>query len=151
MSDNDELGSLAQSSRGSTLKSVRLTLFIIGGLTLALNGFLFSNAEKEVADAQIAPQDVEYVLGLVRLIYGAGAAVGLAFVLCAIFLEKFPVPLTILSFVLYVGATAGFAYLDPSTLLQGLIIKVIIVVTLAKGVQTALAYERDRNASQESF
>lgn len=151
MSENEGLGSLAQSSRGSALKSTRWTLLIIGVLTLALNGFQFSNAEKEVADANIVPEQVEQVLGAIRLLYGAGIAVGATFILCAIFLEKYPVPLTILSLVLYVGAIAGFAFLDPTSLVRGLIVKVIIVVSLAKAVQTALAYQRERDAEQGAF
>lgn len=151
MSDNDGLGSLAQSSRGSSLKSTRLTLFIIGGLTLALNGYQFSNAENEVAGANVPEENFEQVLGFVRLIYAAGIAIGTAFVLCAIFLEKYPVPLTILSLVLYVGSIAGFAYLEPESLVRGAIIKVIIVVSLAKSVQTALAYERERDSAKAAF
>lgn len=151
MSESEGLGSLAQSSRGSDLKSTRWMLFIIGGLTLAVNGFQLSNASNEVAGLNLPQQEFDRVLGLVRLIYGAGAAIGIVFILCGIFLEKFPVPLTILSLVLYVGAAAGFAFLDPASLMQGAIIKVIIVVSLAKSVQTALAYQRERDSTAEAL
>lgn len=151
MSENDGLGSLAQSSRGSALKSTRMTLWVIGGLTLAVNGFQFTNATNEIRGLNVPAENFDQVLGLVQMIYGAGAAVGLIFILCGIFLEKYPVPLTILSLILYVGGTAGFAYLDPTSLMRGVIVKVIIVVSLGKAVQTALAYQRERDAEQASF
>ena len=146
MSENKGLGSLAQSTRGNDLNKTRNILIVIGLLTLAINGFMFGNAMDEVRQAGIAPEDEARVLGLVRLIYGAGIAVGLAFVICGVLVKKFPVPLTILSLVLYVGANAGFAFLDPTILMQGLVVKIIVVVALAKSVQTAMAYQKDRDA-----
>jgi hypothetical protein len=37
--------------------------------------------------------------------------------------------------------------IDPMTLLQGIIIKIFIVIGLVKAVQAALAYERERKAA----
>lgn len=146
MSETEELGSLAQSTRNYDLGKTRNILLIIGGLTIAINGIMFANAVNEVREAGIAPEDQARVVTIVRMIYGAAIAVGAVFVISAVLIRKFPVPLTILSLVLYVGATAGFAFLDPATLVSGIIFKVIIVVLLGKSVQTALAYQRDRNA-----
>lgn len=146
MSETEELGSLAQSTRNYDLGKTRNILLIIGCLTIAINGFMFANAVNEVQGVGIAPEDQARVVIIVRMIYGAAIAVGTVFVVSALLIRKYPVPLTILSLVLYVGATAGFAYLDPATLLSGIIFKVIIIVLLGKSVQTALAYQRDRNA-----
>lgn len=145
--DNEnELGSLAQSTRAADLGKTRWVLLFIGILTLGANGFLFSNAGREVGQFQLPAEEHARVLSIVRMIYGAGIALGLFFTVAGILVQKFPVPLTILSLVLYVGATAGFAFLDPGSLMRGIIIKVIIVVALGKSVQTALAFQRERDA-----
>ena len=50
----------------------------------------------------------------------------------------------------YLGATAAFGVLDPTTLLQGWWMKIIVVVGLFKAVQAALAYESEQKASAQS-
>ncbi len=61
-----------------------------------------------------------------------------------------PIPATIISLVLYIGATAIFAYLAPETLLQGVIFKVLIIAGLIKAVQSAIAYDNDRKNAAKS-
>ncbi len=149
MADEDaELGSLAQSTREADLGKTRNILLIIGVLTLLMNGIMFANSRTEVANAGVGPADFERVLAVVYLIYGAGMALGAFFVLAGIFVKKYPVPLTITSFILYVGSVAGFGMLDPTSLVRGIIFKVIIVVSLAKSVQTAWAYQSERDGAQ---
>lgn len=141
---DDSLGSLAQSTRENELKSTRNILWFIGVLTFAFNAFLFGNARNEVAQVGVAGDQVEGVLLIVRGIYGAMMALGIYFILAGVFLKKYPVPLTILSLILYVGANAGLAMLDPSSIASGIIIKIFIVIALAKSVKTALAYQNER-------
>ena len=47
-SDDEGLGSLAQSARSTSLKQARGILIAVGVLTLLVNGFFFLNAENEV-------------------------------------------------------------------------------------------------------
>lgn len=61
-----------------------------------------------------------------------------------IIIKRFPVPVTITSLVLYIGAIAVSGLYDPATLAQGVIIKIIVIIALAKAIQTAIAYEKDR-------
>jgi hypothetical protein len=68
---------------------------------------------------------------------------GVIFVVCGIIIKAFPVPVTIISLVLYVLAAVGFGILHPPSLAAGLIIKVIIVIALAKAIQSAVAYEKE--------
>jgi hypothetical protein len=147
--DHEELGSLAQSSRGNDLGRTRGILITIGVLTLLVNGFMFMNSQNEVKQLGLGPQDVDRVLLFVRLIYGGAAGLGLFFIMAGIFVKKFPVPLTIASLILYIGATAGFAFLDPTSLMHGIIIKVIIVVALVKSVKTAWEYQKEMVSEAE--
>lgn len=149
MERDDELGSLAQSTREADLGQTKGVLLTIGILTLLVNGFMFSNARNEVAGVGLGPADFDRVLTLVRIIYGVGLSLGVYFVFAGFFVKKYPVPLTILSLILYVGATAGFGMLDPSSIMQGFIIKIVIIVALGKSVQTAWAYQKERDGESE--
>jgi hypothetical protein len=103
-------------------------------------------ASDEVAKLGIEPAHADHVLILVRVIYGIGLVLGTFFTIAGILVKKYPVPLTILSLVLYVGSIVGFGLLDWSSLYQGIIIKIIIVVSLANAVKTARAYQNVKDA-----
>ena len=45
-------------------------------------------------------------------------------------------------------AIAVFALLDPMSLVSGPIFKVLIIVVLAKSIQAALAYQREKNQAE---
>jgi hypothetical protein len=155
-----KLGGLAQSARTKEIRNARSILLVIGVLTLLLNGFLFSQAPDEVQveiDKQIKERpagqvaDPEKVAELkdewvraTRAIYGGGAAFGLAFIVLGILAPKHPVPCTIGGLVLYIGGYAIFGYLDPSSLTQGILIKIIIVSALFKAMQAAIAHQKEQ-------
>jgi hypothetical protein len=143
------LGSLAQAARGKELSTAQRILIVIGVLTLAVNGFLLYNLPNEIQQAiqqnQIAPEDVEQARqgGMITgyLLYGLPALLGVVFVIFGLIVKQFPLPITITSLVLYVLATAGFGFLAPETLVQGIIVKVIIVFALIRAIKAARAYQ----------
>ncbi len=153
------LGNLAQSARGKELKSARWIMLIIGVLSVLVNMFVFSSAEgevqkeidKEVAklgpgfevdEAKVAEIKSQAV-GATRLISGGGAVLGLVFIACGILVQKHPVPTTITALALYLASMAIFGLINPSSLAQGLIVKLFIVVGLFKAVQAAIAYQKE--------
>jgi hypothetical protein len=162
-----KLGSLAQAARGKKLNEARNILLFIGILTVLANGVLLALArdrikneiETEITKAggrgnvQIDPVRVQQVedqaFRVAAAICGVGIALGVLFVVFGLIVKKYPVPVTILSLVLYIGAALGFAMLDPTTLAAGLIIKIIVIVFLAKAIQAALAYEKERRREAE--
>lgn len=158
--DLPKLGSLSQAAREKQLNVARGILLLIGFLTVGANVFSYATIEKQVEDEinkQVGdlrargmvpnPGEVEKfrrtVVPIARMIAAAMIAVGGLFIVFGAIVKKFPVPITIISLVIYVGAAAVFAFLDPATLAAGLIIKIIIVVALAKSIQSAIAYERE--------
>jgi len=154
------LGSLAQAARGNELNQARNTLIVIGLLTLAFNGFMYYNAPHEVNQllnaevqkagfgAMIDPQARQNILTTLYALYGATAGLGLLFIFLGIIIKKFPVPITILSLVLYLAATALFACLEPMSLLQGIIVKVFIVLALVRAIRAARAYQEEVKAAR---
>lgn len=153
-----KLGGLAQSARSKEVRNARSILLVIGVLTLLMNGYLFSQAPDEVQveiDKQIqalpagqvaVPEKVaalkdEWVRAT-RAIYGGGVAFGIGFVILGALVAKHPVPCTIGGLVLYIGGYAVFGYLNPPSLTQGILIKIIIVGGLFKAMQAALAHQK---------
>ncbi|MFO0944251.1 MAG: hypothetical protein U0930_26375 [Pirellulales bacterium] len=157
MTDEPNLGNLAQAARGNQLNSARWTMIVIGLLTLAINGFSFVTAEKQIDDEiakvrqpgdQIDMGVRNQVVGLMKLVSGGAAALGGIFIVLGVLVYKFPVPCTVAGLILYIVSTLGFAALDPSTLVRGIIIKIIIVFGLFKSVQSALAYQAEMKAQK---
>jgi hypothetical protein len=162
-----KLGSLAQAARIKKLNEARNILLFVGLLTIAFNAVFLALArdnvkkelENEIAKAggrgnvQIDPvklQEAEdHAVLIVTLVNGAAIVLGVLFVVFGLIVKRFPAPVTILSLVLYVGAILGFAMIEPSTLAGGLLIKIIVIVCLAKAIQAALAYEKEQRRATE--
>lgn len=155
MSEDASLGSLGQAARGNQLRSARVTLIIIGALTLALNGFLVTQSTKNINDevAQLRQQgmqvddtEVAKVIQLNQLVHGGAASLGIVFIGLGLLVYKFPVPCTVAGLALYILANLAFGLLDPKILLSGIIIKILIVAGLFKSVQSALAYQAEQRS-----
>ncbi|MFN7293014.1 MAG: hypothetical protein ACK5YR_18570 [Pirellula sp.] len=158
-SDDVKLGSLGQAARGKQLNLARGILIVVGILSLAANGFFFVTAQSRVNDEvnklqqQGLQVDQSLVAGAVlenQIINGVGASIGIIFVVLGILVYQFPVPCTVGGLVLYVAANIGFGLLDPSTLASGIVIKVFIIIGLFKSVQSAFAYNAEKQTTTAS-
>jgi hypothetical protein len=149
------LGSLAQSARGNELKQAQGILIVIGVLTIAVNAFFLYNLPKEIQQAtqqnQVAPADVEQfrqqVTILGYLIYGLPLLLGALFVVFGLIVKQYPLPITITSLVLYVLSIVVFGVLNPTTLAQGLIVKIFFILGLCRAIRAAGAYQAHRRES----
>ncbi len=158
--EQDDLGSLAQSGRKVELKKARTTLYVIGVLTLVVNigvamladSLVTSNLNKErdqlrqqgmEVDQAAFDQAKEQAVTATQLAAFGFAGLGVAFLVIGACLQMAPLPLAILALILYLGGVAISAMADPTTLAQGIIVKIIIIVALVKAVQTASAYQRE--------
>ena len=153
------LGSLAQSSRLDALKPARWILIIVGLLIVGLYVFHFTNAEKEVNDVLRAEGLTSvadkaelnsikaHLLGKVKLIYFVHISAGAVMILCGIFVFKMPVPATLTGLLIYLAIQGYSAMLMPESIHRGIIIKILIIVGLAKSVQAAFAYSKEQNLS----
>jgi len=162
-----KLKSLAQNAREKELKVARIILLILGALMVVIHLFLFIRTPIEVAEEinkQVAPlggryspnvdqaalkQIEQFALLFGYGIYAGGAIVGLALVVCGLLIKKFPLVTSILSLSLYLAFQLIITAINPPFLIQGIIVKIIIVVVLIKAIQAAAAYERERNAEAE--
>lgn len=158
---SDGLGKLAQSARSHQLGSARVTMYVIGFLTIAVN-LTFAIFARSMVDSQFATevkklqaqgmqldmQKIEELKAesvLATQISGGGfVALGVVFIILGMLVYRYPVPCTVLAMVLYLAGQAMTALADPQMLVNGFVIKIIIIVALAKAIQTATAYRRDQ-------
>ena len=56
-------------------------------------------------------------------------------------IKQFPVPITITSLVLYILAIVVFGLLDPATLIQGIVLKIILIFGLFRAIKAARAFQ----------
>ncbi len=152
------LTSLSQSARMKQLKSARMILIFVGVVTVALNGFFYTQAEEmvdnEIRNLQMQRIPIEgdvnqirdQAVKVTRLIHGGTVALGVVFILLGVAVKSFPVPATVLGLVLYLGSIAVFAVINPASLLQGFILpcdmKIIFIYCLFKAVHSAIGYQR---------
>jgi hypothetical protein len=159
------LGSLAQSAREKKLKQVRVLLIVVGALTIGVNifGLISFHSEVDKARAQGQMIDQQKLESLVRTVDISGAiaiGLGVLFVIFGIIIYQFPVPITIISLVLFVGASIIFrlwgmsiakdAGLEPGQfVMRGLIFDVFITIALASAIKTAVAYQKEQQAAAD--
>jgi len=166
--DHDELprlGSLAQSARMKELNTARNILLVIGVLTVLVNAIQIPMARDQVhkaIQAELAKQGVagfpphvqqfeEDAVRFTYLVLGVTSALGVLFVVFGFLVKTFPVPITIIGLVLYVVANLVFAVLNPESLAIGALIKIVIIVALAKAVQSAVVYQKEKRFEQLEF
>jgi hypothetical protein len=155
-----KLGKLTQTARMKRIKSARTVLLFIGtisllyglAMTVFAETFVDSQIDKEIRglgpnviidQAKLKEIKVE-AYGRQRVGGFATIAEALAFLLLGVFVQKAPVPLTATGLILYAADWAVGSIFDPTYLLHGLIVKVLIMACLVKALNAAIAYERER-------
>jgi hypothetical protein len=163
---DEELTSLTQSARRTSLKQARIILIVIGTLNFVCGMALFGFSEKLVKE-EIEKEKREAGPGVafdeakikeaheaqvrtLQLILAGTMVVGLVFIGLGLAVYKAPVACTVTGLVLYIGLQAIGAAVDPASLIQGWLVKIIFVVALIKAVQAALAYEREAKAERQA-
>jgi hypothetical protein len=164
--DSDELGSLTQGARRTSLRQAKIILIVIGSLNFVCGLVLFPfvdrlvqgsiDEEKRKAgpgmvfDEAKVKEVKESQVRVLRLILAGAVIVGLVFIGLGMAVYKAPVACTVTGLVLYVGLQAIGVAVDPAELVRGLLIKIIFIVALIKAVQAAVAYEREAKALREA-
>jgi hypothetical protein len=155
------LGSLAQSARNKHLTNAKRILITVGVLTVLVNvGMLVfartlvrEQLDKELKAEGIAGLDpakmeelIDEALPGIYLVQGAFLGIGVVFVILGLFMHAHPVLMTVLGLGIYIGSMPVMAVVDPTTLTRGIILKIIIIVALAKALTAARAAQREQAA-----
>jgi len=159
-----KLGNLAQAARSKHLQQVRGILLVIGILTIMFNAILFFTAEaavdaaikKEInnqgGNVQVDPQVKQAAVRLTQIFAGGFFALGVLYIVFALIVHQYPVPITVTALVIYVGGSIitlavnlAQSNANAATLLIGLPVRILIIVGLAKGIQAAIVYQKERD------
>jgi MFS family permease len=152
------LGSLTQSARSRQLKTARGLLFFVGGWLifslivewLTIDMQLERVAKEHGVPAARIPELKELVMPTMYAITVGYIILAITYVVFGFLVRKYPVPITITALVIFIGlmlivaAIGGF-----QTLWSGIIFKVIIIVGLAKAIQSAIAYQKELDTAKE--
>jgi hypothetical protein len=79
----------------------------------------------------------------VAVFYGAFIFSGLLFIVMAMFVQKYPVPITIIALVLFIALQVIAALVDVTNLASGWLFKIIMIVALVKALQAGLAAQKE--------
>lgn len=146
------------------LREAKQILWIIGALTIGINLYSLATLADEVKlalgksfQATGLPVPDEVLAGIQNAALQFGYALtgvliclGIVFVVFGFLVHKFPVTVTATALVLYVSSAIVFGVLDPSTLLQGAIVKVLFVAGLLKALTAAIATLKEKTSSSPS-
>ncbi|MFO0969699.1 MAG: hypothetical protein U0793_29420 [Gemmataceae bacterium] len=152
------LGSLAQSARSKELNTARSCLIAVGVITIVANLIQLLTLQSQIDEhlrkgglVIIDRAAFDRTLMLIRLVLIGFMALGGVFIVLGALVKSFPVPMTITGLVLYIVASVVGFVIDPESIKQmgiWVFIKIAIVVALAKAVQAAFAYEKEKREEQ---
>jgi hypothetical protein len=144
------LGSLAQSARSKQLKNARAIMFVVAvllGLALIFEWVVFENELKKVG-ALADREKVDQAYGIMYIATGIYVGLIVMYIIFGLLVDKYPTPITITGLVVYIALNLVAAALAPETIVQGIIVKVIVIVCLSKAIKAAIAYENERKRAE---
>lgn len=109
------------------LKRVTAMLYILAGINVLYGLYFFG------AGAALYGDD-SGIIGATTII------MGLIFIGCALWVKKNPVAGTVTAFSIYALVQVASALVEPETIFQGIILKIIIVVIFVRGIRSAFDY-----------
>src|SRR5262249_30086635 len=89
-------------------------------------------------------QAIDEAMLLFTLPFIAAIVLGVVFIALGVVVKAFPVPVTILAFVLFLGSNLALTALAPISLCEGGIIKLIVAIALFQAILAAVAYEKEK-------
>jgi hypothetical protein len=158
-SQASSMASLSQAARKRQLRIARNILIFLGVVKIVISSYFFSaidakvneNVQQQVQQAlrrgkvlnkeEIA-QAAQRAKYIERIIWGVAGILGGVFVFFGLMVKQYPVPITVLSLLLYLLATAIFGIIEPLSLMEVLFFKIFAVFALIRSVQAAIAYKR---------
>jgi hypothetical protein len=139
------LGKLSQEARMKEIKTAGIVLIVAGILQMISGGIELATAEQQLRAANIPVHLHPRVMQFVYIIVAGVVLLGLTFVIFGAVIKSAPLPISITALVLFIGFHGILAVLAPETIVGGLIIKIIVLVSLFKAIQAALAYAKADN------
>lgn len=145
------LGSLVDDQHRKHIRRARIAIMFVAVVTLLFAIFKWYMLEKEIAEVQASSYMVvdQAVVAQNRLIIGVTFAIGLIFMSLFFWAKTNPFGAALTALIIYITDLIVSVGLDPKNLARGLLVKIIIIIVLANGVKSGLAYKKERMMNNE--
>jgi uncharacterized membrane protein YvbJ len=153
-----KLGNLAGEQHKKHIKSARTAIMAVAVLTILACAFLWfavkSQEDKMEAEIKQVMSNPAMVLNhdivdnarqninQAKLMVGASTVMGGIFFFLFFWAKQNPFAASLTALILYVTSMVIAVAMNPETLVQGILIKIIIIAVLVNGVKSGLAYKK---------
>ncbi len=133
----------AETTRKS-IRSARLALGFVALITLAFNVFIHLKFNSDIAAARANPGLTvdETVVSQSHMLFTVNYVLVVIYIALTFWAGRNPFGACLTGLILYLTLNLINAALDPATIIQGFILKIIIILALANGVKAGLASRR---------
>ncbi len=135
---------IAATSTAKNIRSARIALGVVAVVTLLFSLFMHIRFSNQIAEARANPQMTvnEAVVSQQYMLFTVNYLVVAIYVGLMFWTRKNPFAACLTGLVIYLTSILINAAIDPTTIVQGIIMKVIIIMALINGVKAGLAYRR---------
>jgi hypothetical protein len=138
------LGRLSANAHLSQIRSARMVIALVALLTLAFTIFTHVQFSAEVARLRLNPEFVinEQALAHQNMLYYANYLIVAIYGALILWVKRNPFAACLTALIIYLSLFVLNVAINPATIYQGIILRVVIILLLAKGVKSGLAYRR---------
>lgn len=145
-STGSALGSLVDGQHRKHIKHAGIAILVVAGVTIFLAIFQYYMLDREIEKVEADPRQYvkQEIVDEIRLQIKVTFALGCVFFLLFLWGRYNPFGATLTALIIYITSTIAAAGIDPKNLAKGIVVKIIIIMILAKGVKSGLAYRKGR-------
>jgi len=138
------LSNLGQAARLKKIHSARNLLIVVGILQIGFSILeLTVLLPNQIAEIRRQPGMVvdEAAVNLLRMVIMGFVGAGIAFVVMGLVVKQYPLPISISAMIVFIGIILVSAAINPATLAQGWILKIIFISCIVSAIKAASAYQ----------
>ena len=135
---------IALKATAKTIRSARIALGFVAVVTLGFSAFMHVRFNNQIAAARDNPQLTidEAIVTQQHLLFSVNYLLVAIYVGLIFWCSRNPFGACLTGLVIYVTLILINAAVDPATIVQGIIMKAIIIIALANGIKAGLTHRR---------
>ena len=126
------------------IRSARFAIMFVAVVTIGVSIFFWFKLQGEIESIPEAFMDdaVRKAIGFQKVAIASTFFLGLVFIGLFFWAKKNPFGASLTALIIYATSILVQAGMEPSSLVKGIIIKIIIILALVRGVQAGLAFKK---------
>ena len=140
------LGRLTANTHLSQIKSARMAIALVALIVLAFTIFQHAKFSSDLAGYRANPANVinEHLVTRGYMLFYANYLIVAIYGGLIWWMKTNPFAACLTALIIYVSITLLNVAIDPSTIFQGVILRIVVILLLVKGVKSGLAWRRLR-------